>query len=705
MNTSYTLHSTISDTKKSPILKVSLHSGSGEKCDVLSIQPQVIYRAPDTLDLDIFHPSFKWSTTKSKRIHEIRGEDDTACLSHRVTQHSTDVLRITTKMKFRHVVRVEKVCDICQMAEGAIEDVWTPHLTPEADMVISETVMRTPVIAMRTASALVAVLPNPRYLCAPGKPLAAECDRENGSISFGCIPHRETRSTYFAHTDSDVLDTRHIIEYTYYVFVQPCDAKDDMYHILSQRIWKLFGGNCLGSLEKATDNCADVRLGIMQLEEKATAEDGTPKEDIRYLPQDLQAAYGRALWGRAHKENAAIEVAHETVELLLSSPQRKGVFPVIYATGSDDPWRYGSICGPGGQEDMYRFSDQSWSCYWLLKMHRECKETSGSIEYAENYAKTLLQLQKRGGHIPTWVRKDGLTTVRILNRSAEVSAHIIFLSLLHSISPQEEYAHASRRLGSYLIRQCCRQSRWETTELYYSHSPIWSQKKPGRKATRQKRYAAHIRALRDVAWALHDLYKLTGTPRYLAEGRRTLDELSLYQQIWQPETVEMSCNGGFPDMNTDTVWNSSETFLMPHVYFSYYTTCGYGEYMQRGIAALKVCHAWATDVSNAVIDGHLTLKQHTLQKDSDHTQNVMDNTIMAGEAIHQTYGDLYVDTSRTRAFGIDGIDVVRVEQELVGTVVYARNTLEKERKIHVCSDNGMHLKVNVGAHAEFHVQI
>ena len=63
----------------------------------------------------------------------------------------------------------------------------------------------------------------------------------------------------------------------------------------------------------------------------------------------------------------------------------------------------------------------------------------------------------------------------------------------------------------------------------------------------------------------------TGERRYLDWRRRTLDELSMALQVWQPPFIHVPALGGFGVMNADGEWNDSRETLFAELFLDYAT--------------------------------------------------------------------------------------------------------------------------------------
>jgi hypothetical protein len=90
-----------------------------------------------------------------------------------------------------------------------------------------------------------------------------------------------------------------------------------------------------------------------------------------------------------------------------------------------------------------------------------------------------------------------------------------------------------------------------------------------------------------TAEALLAAYRATGKERYLHWGQRTLDELSMCQQVWQPPFIYVPALGGFGVMNADGEWNDSRETLFAELFIEYGKELDREDYIERGIAALK----------------------------------------------------------------------------------------------------------------------
>jgi len=79
--------------------------------------------------------------------------------------------------------------------------------------------------------------------------------------------------------------------------------------------------------------------------------------------------------------------------------------------------------------------------------------------------------------------------------------------------------------------------------------------------------------------------------------------------------------------------------------------------------------------------------------------------LAAQELIWRAYGDLYVDTGRCQAFGINGVVVTRVHRDLAGHAVSGREALGVPRAITIRGDAGQTMTLTLKPRAAFEFQL
>jgi len=681
------------------VLDIEALAGRGKWRHVATIRPEIRFAARDTLNLDIFTSRLVWQESAASRTCVVAsGSDGSTRLVTEVSVHSHDMLRVETRVTFRRTMRVEMVRDQMTLEQFPADHVWAPHQTPLHEMVIGDFAFRAPAVIVQSKDQCLAVIPNLRFLEGNREvPTALSVQREQATIAYGCVPYRLLHHTYFAHYDTDTADIAGVVKYSYFIsFQKGCKPREGMRRT-AHRLWRLYA----------------------ETEAVSTAPQTAPYETFAGIaaqhdcPPGMREAYGMALRAKRTKDKALLTRATEAKEALIALPQKDGLFVLPGAIG------------PEGKEKLVRLADLSWACYWLVRWHKDIEQDASALAFARALADRVATLQKHGGHVPAWVEPGSGSSHRFCARSAESAAHTILMAALHQIEPTMRYLSCARRAVNFAIRELVPTGRWENTEAFCTTSPVWKGKKPLHTDPVQGGYASHVLALWTVAEALIRLFEATRYHRYLSWGERVLDELSLYQQLWDPPFIAVPCFGGFGAMNTDIQWNDAAQALIAKTYLDYYRACGLIEYCRRGTAALRTAWSMLRCAENAKIEavcaasgadapnpGALVPWVAPANPGAPRTEpgSVSSSGITAlsllcvAEVVKREYGDLYVDARRNRAFGINGVQVERVQQDLAGFAVFGREALGLDRTIVVRPEGGQPFTVKVKAGAAFEVQ-
>jgi hypothetical protein len=287
-----------------------------------------------------------------------------------------------------------------------------------------------------------------------------------------------------------------------------------------------------------------------------------------------------------------MEKAELALNFALSAPQTNGLFPGYYQAGEDNRWETGRwlMSGPrrpAGHETYVHLLDSSWTCYWLLKWHRDVKPDARILPYVSKYAKRLLELQRADGSFPAWVDPTGEGISPFLLASPESSVHVLLLCLLHQMRPDPALVAAAEDAARFVVRNIVPDGRWEDFETYWSCSKQWEGKQYGQTDARSGLYNQCNFGMYWTAEALKDLYSVTRNLEWLDHGEQVLAEASLYQQIWQPSYFPVPTVGGFGVMNSDDEWNDARQSLFALTYWDYYSLTGNESYRARSLWAMK----------------------------------------------------------------------------------------------------------------------
>ena len=405
--------------------------------------------------------------------------------------------------------------------------------------------------------------------------------------------------------------------------------------------------------------------------------------------------YGRRTGNEEFKQRAEAAKA-----LALAAPFNDGIFPGVYRTEMETVkvdgksisrakgWDTGHWSNSdrvprerGITPEWYHILDQSWTCLLMLRWHTELEQDPALVEYAMTYADKLLALQDPKGFFPAWLHPDTLEPSVVLAESPETSMSVTFLLTLAEITGDAKYRDAALRAMDAVLVDIVPSGRWEDFETSWSCSPWGKKEYLGKKIPRSGMYKQCNFSTFWTAEALLASYRDTKNPKYLAWGERTLDELSMTQQVWQPPYIFVPALGGFGVMNFDGEWNDSRQCLFAELFMDYYRETGDERYFERGVAALKSSFVMMYCPENPEAKA-LWEKVWTFFGPEDYGftmenyghggavstegEGIGEFTIFtwgngaASEArnrIHDHYGDVYLDRKRQEGFGIDSVAV------------------------------------------------
>jgi len=320
----------------------------------------------------------------------------------------------------------------------------------------------------------------------------------------------------------------------------------------------------------------------------------------------LRSASGLYRYARRTGSEVLMEKAQLTKELALSFPQVNGFFYGLIGTemheveidgrkynrskGWDTHYWGNSNRNPytwNPRESPFHILDMSWTGLLMLRWYDELEKDVRLLDFAENYAKSLLKTQYPNGFFPAWLSLDRLEPMEHLNDSPETSLSVTFLLKLHELTGKQEYKEAALKAMDAVTREVIPTGRWEDFETYWSCSRYGSQDLVGKKVLRNNMHKQNNFSMFWTAEALYECYRTTNNKKYLSSGQRTLDELLMTQASWQPPYMFVNVLGGFGVLNADGEWNDSRESLFAELIIQYGKLLSNREYIERGFAALK----------------------------------------------------------------------------------------------------------------------
>ncbi len=440
----------------------------------------------------------------------------------------------------------------------------------------------------------------------------------------------------------------------------------------------------------------------------------------------LRSASGLFRYARRTGDAELLRKARLTKELALAAPMKNGIFPAVIRTPRIDVtikgrtyrrpldwthafWENSNRCpfNYGITREWYHILDASWTCLLMLRWYEELEKDARLVSYARTYADRLLALQDPQGFFPGWLHPETQKPGPVMNQTPETSMSVTFLLKLAGITGAEKYRDAALRAMDAQLVRIIPDGCWEDFETYWSSSPYGRDNLLGKKVARN---AMHKQNNFSTFWAAEALlasYRATKDRRYLKWGLRTLDELSMCQQVWRPPYIYVPALGGFGVMNADGEWNDSRQNLFAELFLDYYRETGDASYFERGVAALESGFIMMYCPENPVVrkmwekvypwfgpeDYGFTMENYAHgARTSPEGQGMGVFTIYdwgngaASEAaarIVDHYGQVYIDRRRGRVFGVDEVHVRRLE---TGWLLI--NPTGKPRTLQVVFDDG-----------------
>jgi len=312
--------------------------------------------------------------------------------------------------------------------------------------------------------------------------------------------------------------------------------------------------------------------------------------------------YGRRLGGA--EGEALMARARLTKELALAAPVTDGLFPAVVGTANDvveidgqklrrpRPWSEARWSNSdrtpvehGITPDWFHVLDMSWTALQMLRWHDELEKDERLVAYARSYGERLLSLQDAAGFFPGWLHPATHAPGPVMNRTPESSLSATFLFKLAEATGETRYRAAALRAIEALLAEIVPAGNWLDFETYWSCCGWGKEKYLDRKIERNAMHKQNTLSMFWTAEALLAAFSATGQTRYFDWGRRTLDELSMAQQVWQPPFIHVPALGGFGVMNADGEWNDSRETLFAELFLDFGRLTE-PMYTERGLAAL-----------------------------------------------------------------------------------------------------------------------
>jgi hypothetical protein len=267
---------------------------------------------------------------------------------------------------------------------------------------------------------------------------------------------------------------------------------------------------------------------------------------------DLRSAYGTYIFGKWMKRPDLMAKARETRALLLHSPQKDGLFPIIYDWGQHK-WYGSSTGGEGGGPNIYHTVDCAWAAYWLLMWNRDLEPSPESVAFAKRLGDFMIKAQLPTGEIPAYYHMDTMKPTDRLVHGAEATGAGMFLAFLGRETGEAKYLAGARKVAAFTRREIMPRNKWFDYETFYSCS--WKPEGYFDPVTDQE--PQNTLSIHWAAEMFRQLYLADHKAQDLKDGEALMDYLNLYQQVWSPSFMTFEGFGGYGVQNTDAEWNDA----------------------------------------------------------------------------------------------------------------------------------------------------
>ena len=521
---------------------------------------------------------------------------------------------------------------------------WAPHLAPEEGYVVAQHVFRSPALIAGRGALRVAVVPDLDLVGArPENPWFLDYDAVKGKMWLGLVRTEIPEHVLFKKAPGMTFAPGRVEIGFFVAAFRDGGAVPNPWREVSAFLWGRWGRPLFakgepitGPLEPYVRRTYDWAFGgwgkfVWQEFDLGGRRVGAPQfiVNISQSPNypgpwyqreflsiwnqawfsSLRSAsglyrYGRSIGGAAGE--ALLAKARMTKELALAAPMTDGLFPAVIGTANDvveidgqklrrpRGWaeaRWSNSDRTPGEHgitpDWFHVLDMSWTALLMLRWDEELEKDPRLVNYARDYGERLLKLQAADGFFPGWLHPATHAPGPVMNRTPESSLSATFLLKLAAATGETKYREAALRAVEAVLAEIVPDGDWLDFETYWSCCEWGRDKYLGRKIERNAMHKQNTLSMFWTAEALLAAYKATGERRHLEWGRRTLDELSMAQQVWQPPFIYVPALGGFGVMNADGEWNDSRETLFAELFLDYGRETGEAAYAERGTAALE----------------------------------------------------------------------------------------------------------------------
>lgn len=480
---------------------------------------------------------------------------------------------------------------------------WVPHLRPGPEDVIADHSFRSPVAALESAGVRVVLLPDVDLLRRE-RALPAAFDVDTGDprgarVAYGLCASEPHDHTYFRRRPE--AGTTQPLCFAVHVVAESA-TEQSLESSCARRVWRQIGApradaartQALPFAEHAARG-ADAVFADEWVEASIGGQRaGGPINYAAYGKavffqawfNALRSAIGLALLAK-HSGRAEYLARARSIAALADALPDGDLSPTFYDFDHRRWWGVGDdliFSWVARDEKVLRFRHLPDACEtakWMLAWNELIEPRPSFVARVHRMARFLAHAQAEDGSIPAYFEQGSLQPGSRLRSAAQcaVAGPILLATGEHA---------AAVRLAEFLRREVVPSRRYFDYETFLSCSY-----KPFDFA--DPHTGIPPQNTLSMSWTAECLLALAassaGTPEqraaWLAAARRAIDQLCLYQQLWEPPFLSYRSFGGFGVMNTDGEWSDARQSPFGLLLLDASHACGDPEYFRRGVAALR----------------------------------------------------------------------------------------------------------------------
>lgn len=588
-------------------------------------------------------------------------------------------------------------------AESQIDFSFVPHLRPRQDHVVGQFAFKSPAIIVQRDTKLTALIADvnlieaasPQLVCL--EPDMSGYDGRERTLAYGFKDHEPKGLIFFQHRPEMTVELENARRtYGYRLYASASAEPKYGYQEIVRLLWKLYGADnaALGipqvlPLDKYGDYALNYAIPTLWRELPRDGLDcGGMVMGIKF-PDDiwfhfffnhLHTAYGLYRMGQRRGRPDLVEKAKKIRNLILTAPRKDGAIPAIFSsqiiTGiRHDQWiphahwvggfiPYQTQIARPADQPAFSTMDCAWTSYWMLRWSEDLERDDRLVDIAQECGELLLRSQLPSGAVPVWLDRETLEPLDLLRESPSAAASGLLFAKLYESTRDARFLLAAQRVAAFIENACMPQG-WTDYECFFDSAgkPMdltdpYSRQRP--QCTFPIFWTAELAKL---------LYRTTQDCKYLAQARRAVDYLLLFQGVWSPPYLTVKGFGSIGIGNGHTGWNDARAGIFAPGIAEFFSLTGEIEYLQRGVAAMRAPLALMyipenEPVSSVFDKGPLGYADECYAhrgRDARLGPSTFDFSVgyalMAFEELFPKYGSVFVDLGAKQGIGIDGYSI------------------------------------------------